>query len=576
MSDVFDVSQIDDHFVMDEYREGQKHAIEFVLKAFNSGKKIVILEAPTGSGKTAIGMTIANFVERSFYLTITKNLQDQLVRDFGDDVVDVKGRNAYPCTFYDRYGPKMVERKLWTAAQLEEAQKKKVNCGAGFCRTQASKNLGSDGFKCSGCFTVNGPGVYKRPKGDLLELPAGMNYSACPYYEQIFTALGARNVVMNFSSFLYQTSMTKRFSPRDLLILDEAHNIEPQLLDFVSLSITDAHIQKHGIFLPKLNSALEYALWFEKAQLANKIYEAINEAKEKENTRQEDDLVRLLKKYHIFMKHTQDSDIEWIAEYKEKTERKNTMRSVTLKPIYIKDFTQSLLFRHSERALLMSATILDADIFCSSLGLKREEVAALRMKNRFPAEHRPIYLLPTAKLTGGRAKMGEWMPPLIAGVEKVVRKYPDKRGIIHTHNFAIMEGLLSGCAPDVSSRLLNQRDFLDKQALLAHHATTTNGIIIAPAMHEGVDLVQDLSRFQIICKVPYPNHYDDAQLARRVEVDPRFYLWLTALKLCQSYGRSIRSADDYADTYILDESIYRFLRDAKKMLPGWFLEAIKE
>jgi hypothetical protein len=32
--------------------------------------------------------------------------------------------------------------------------------------------------------------------------------------------------------------------------------------------------------------------------------------------------------------------------------------------------------------------------------------------------------------------------------------------------------------------------------------------------------------------------------------------------------------DDHADTYILDEAIHRFLKDAGKMMPGWFLEAL--
>ena len=93
-------------------------------------------------------------------------------------------------------------------------------------------------------------------------------------------------------------------------------------------------------------------------------------------------------------------------------------------------------------------------------------------------------------------------------------------------------------------------------------------------MHEGIDLIGDLSRFQIICKVPYPNCFDDEQLARRVEIDRPYYTWLTALKLVQSYGRSVRSPTDTADTYILDESIYKFMDDARKMLPGWFKEAV--
>jgi Rad3-related DNA helicase len=76
--------------------------------------------------------------------------------------------------------------------------------------------------------------------------------------------------------------------------------------------------------------------------------------------------------------------------------------------------------------------------------------------------------------------------------------------------------------------------------------------------------------------VPYPNCFDDLQLARRVEVDRRYYTWLTALKLVQAYGRSVRSIDDTADTYMLDESIFKFLNDAKAMLPSWFTEALVE
>ncbi len=60
----------------------------------------------------------------------------------------------------------------------------------------------------------------------------------------------------------------------------------------------------------------------------------------------------------------------------------------------------------------------------------------------------------------------------------------------------------------------------------------------------------------------------------RVELDRRYLTWLTALKICQSAGRSVRSATDYADTYIVDASIYNFLDEAKKMLPTWFTEAI--
>ena len=573
-----DLSKIDENFPKESYRDGQKNCIEFALKAFNSGKRIVILECPTGGGKSTIGMTIANMVKNSYYLTITKILQDQLTADF-DTIVGLKGRNAYPCTFYDRYGAEYVRKSIMPAKELAEKTKKKPDCTNGFCRTKLNQ-IGSKGkrYSCSKCFLSNPPELKntkkKMPGGDLSVLPRGFTYSVCPYYDQVYKAIESKNVVMNFSSFLYQTTLTQRFGKRDLLIIDEAHNIEPQILDFVSLSINDSMLQKHGVFIPKLKDAVDYVKWFESINLKAILSELIQLAEVNENAKEAENLERLLKKYEIFIKHVTNTGSEWIIEYDEKKEKDKKWRNLTLKPVYATDFAEELLFAYGNRILMMSATILDVDVMCRSLGISRNDVAAFRMKNRFPVENRPIYYQPAAKMTGGKDAMDTWMPKLIKSVEKIAEKYPDKKGIIHTHNFAIMEAILSKVKLSVSSRIVTQKEFPDKRDLLNAHSKRANSIIVAPAMHEGVDLIDDLSRFQVICKIPYANFYDNEQLKRRIDADPVYYTWLTALKLVQSYGRSIRSPEDYADTYIIDEAFKRFFDNSKKMLPSWFNEAI--
>ena len=568
-------ASIDAHFPKEHYREGQKEAIEFAVNAFNDGKTIVILECPTGSGKSPIGMTIADMVDTSYYLTITKILQDQLTADFGQQIVELKGRNAYPCTFYNRIGQTLVDRKLWTADMLDDYKSKDPSCADGYCRTKWNKSSPQDKkYKCDKCFHVTGVAGTGVSKGDLTNLPPGMRYSACPYYEQVHTAIRSRKVVMNFSSFLYQTQMTKRFDdPRNLMIIDECHNLESQLLDFVSFSITDLHLNKYGIFIPELEHAIEYAIWMEDTKIHDLLLDAIKQARADDKIKLEDELARVVKKYKMFMDHIHDGHDEWVCEYEEKSSH----RRVTLKPVFAQKFVQKLLFKYSQRILMMSATVLDVNVMCRSLGIDRSHVAAFRMRNRFPKENRPIYIRPVAKMTGGKSRMGQWAPPLVKGVNKIVAEYAGKQGIIHTHNFAIMDHLLKRCAPDVKKRFIHQHEFQgDKRALLAEHARRSDSVIIAPAMHEGIDLVDDLSRFQIICKVPYANCFDDEQLARRVEIDRPYYTWLTALKLVQSYGRSIRSETDYADTFILDEAIYKFMRDANSMLPIWFKEAIHD
>ena len=94
-------------------------------------------------------------------------------------------------------------------------------------------------------------------------------------------------------------------------------------------------------------------------------------------------------------------------------------------------------------------------------------------------------------------------------------------------------------------------------------------------MTEGIDLPGDLSRWQVICKLPYP-YLGDPQIARRRELDPTWYDWRTCLTVVQAYGRSVRSADDFAVTYVLDADFKAFLKRQRGRLPGWFLEAVQE
>jgi Rad3-related DNA helicase len=476
---MFNLEAIDNHFPIRKdgqasYREGQKNAIEFTLNAFNEGKRIVILEGPTGSGKSAIGMTIADMVNTSYYLTATKILQDQLVDEFGDQIVELKGRNAYPCTFYNRYGPKMVQLGIWKQGQLDNYLAKSPDCASGFCKTKTgksqSKAQGAAAHKCLKCFTEKGPNGNGRPGGDLSILPPGMKYSACPYYEQVYKAVNGRKVVMNFSSFLFQTQMTKRFdNPRDMMILDETHNVEPQLMDFVSLAISDANLSKYGIFIPQLSSALEYAVFFQDAKVEEAIFKAIMEARENDQFWLEDELSRTLKKYKTFLDHVRETDAEWVAEYEQIASTGS--HRVTLKPVYVHGMAHELLFHYAKQVVMMSATVLDVDVMCKSLGIQRDHVAAFRMKNRFPAENRPIYLKTVGKLTGGKDKMKEWGPALVVrGVMRSSRNMKGNEGLSTLTTFAIQELLKTNCEKEVKSRFLLQQNFRDKKAMLLAHA----------------------------------------------------------------------------------------------------------
>ena len=75
-------------------------------------------------------------------------------------------------------------------------------------------------------------------------------------------------------------------------------------------------------------------------------------------------------------------------------------------------------------------------------------------------------------------------------------------------------------------------------------------------------------------KIPYPNLADRWINAKR-DLDSEWYYWQTALKLVQAYGRSIRSKEDWAKTYILDSAFNGFVNRNRNLFPNWFMQAIK-
>lgn len=540
-------------------RAGQVEAIRFALESFHSGKRVVIIEAPTGAGKSAIGLTVSEFFDNSYYLTIQKILQTQISRDYSSSgLVDLKGRTSYPCTFYETHGSFLNFRGPIGLKMIDDAKKEQPDCGNGYCRKHLKKT------KCEQCAPRN-------PDPEWLN-KMGVQFSTCPYYEQVGKALESRKILLNFSSFLAQTQFTTRFGMRDLMVIDEGHHCEPQLMDFVSLTISDLAMRERDIILPEYEDATEYAVWFHENNIEYEIGKMIAHAQSNSDIKAEDEAGKLLFKFLRFMQCVSDGMSDWVVEYKEHKIGNGTFRTVTMKPIFIHYFTDDLLLKYGEKVLIMSATILDAGVMSKSLGIKSEEIAFFRMGNYFPKENRPIYFEPAARMVGGKDKQAEWMPKLVKKVDSIIARYPDDRGIVHTHNFAIADAIMNNSK--LKNRLLFQRNFRNKEDMLAEHSRRPNGVIIAPAMHEGLDLKDDLSRFQIIPKVPYPNFFDDKQLARRVDLDHRYLTWLVALKLVQSYGRSIRSGDDWAHTYVIDETFSKFVREADKMLPVWFKEAI--
>jgi Rad3-related DNA helicase len=523
------------------------------------GKKYILLEAPTGSGKSAIAFTIAQMKGPAFYLAPQKFLQDQLSGDFGDQggkhvgnlhpLIDLKGRNAYPCNWYDRFKKDTPTSKtemdeIYRELDLGEEDVRppgKVMCDRGECKRLGRAKLED----CKGY---------------------------CPYFNRLDEAVRSEICLMNFHSFLFQTAFTGRFQNRNLLICDEGHNIEDFLMRFVEIEISDHQFVKRGIQFPELDTVQEYLNYFHEIDLFDIISEELRMARLTLDYKTEETLEHLLIKFNILQ--SSDHQGKWLCEWKES--KSGASRRIILKPLFIDDFAHKYFFSKCNFFLIQSATILSKRAMCTALALPEDQTKMFRLGCTFPAINRPIFFCPSGPMS--YHKKAQTFPKLIQDVDSICRQHSNERGIIHTHTFEIAKRLMEECSLDVRRRFLFQkmeRFANNKHALMKEHKESNNSVIVAPAMHEGLDLIDDLGRFQIICKVPYPSKADP-QVAARLELSSDYYEWRTATKLVQSYGRIIRHAGDTGVTYVLDENFRSFLKFSKKMLPSWFLDAIEK
>jgi Rad3-related DNA helicase len=71
------ISDLIKNFPFTSQRHNQQKVLNEICNAFNSGCKYVILEAPTGFGKSPVAIAVALTLGSSYICTSTKDLQTQ-------------------------------------------------------------------------------------------------------------------------------------------------------------------------------------------------------------------------------------------------------------------------------------------------------------------------------------------------------------------------------------------------------------------------------------------------------------------------------------------------------------------
>ena len=247
---------------------------------------------------------------------------------------------------------------------------------------------------------------------------------------------------------------------------------------------------------------------------------------------------------------------------------------VELKPLDISYYCGGI-FSKCDKTLMMSATILDKDAFCTSTGLAPETVKFIRVGSDFPIWNRPIYPLNIAPLNYSQLQQDNVQKAIARVIDTIMTRHSLEKGIIHITSYKQLNFIRENISQDNRCRLLETNHEVERDEVITEHVNSTKPtVLISPSLHLGLDLKDDLSRFQVITKVPYPS-LGDRWIDEKRKRSGQWYIWQTALKLVQGYGRSIRSNEDWAVTYVLDGMFESFVNRNKNILPDWFSTPIK-
>ena len=203
------------------------------------------------------------------------------------------------------------------------------------------------------------------------------------------------------------------------------------------------------------------------------------------------------------------------------------------------------------------------------------ELSLLRLDSEFPIENRPIYKMNSVHLNYSSLKVDRVQRKIASSVDKIMHYHANEKGIIHTTSYSQVRFIESFLSDRNRNRLISTDPEIPRDEIVSKHYNNHNGensVLISPSMHTGLDLKDEQSRFQILVKVPYPSLGDRWIKKKQTLDNGKWYRWQTVLKIVQAYGRSVRSKDDHAVTYLLDSAFDNFIGTNK--FPHWFLEAI--
>lgn len=528
-------TDIIENFPFETPRVGQLDIIQDINDAIRQGYKYIILEAGTGTGKSAIATTLAKMYGSAYILTMTKQLQAQYADEF--DFPLVKGRQNFACL----------------NDNLEST------CDMGTCKTTPTSSNFFCPYGVAKNLTLDAELAFEDSYGGTVFYQSGQH---CHYWNQKANAVNSPITLMNYDYGILELNYVKHFGTRSLLILDEAHNIENKLMKTMEVNLFNYRLEKdiNKVISKETLKDGELEDWIMEIAAITESYEDIDI---KDISKNKADRVRsTIGRLKSLKNNLEKEPKNWVIDADD--------TGVTFKPLKVHHYATNNLLKYGDVVIFMSATILSHKMFSKWLGLNPNEVYHIKVDSPFSKEKRPIILDLAGKMSANRIK--DTAPKTIPILQKILEKHKGDKGLIHTNSYKCQRYINRNLP---NSRLISHTSKNREEVLNYFEKDENPLVLVSPSMSEGVDLPYDKCRFQVIYKIPFP-YLGDKQVDMRRRRDQKWYAYKTVMTLMQAYGRGMRAEDDSCYTYILDSDVNMILKSPlyRSLIPDFFKEAI--
>ena len=550
------------------FRKGQREIVETICNSYlEDPNATLVVDAPTGAGKSLIAMWSSHVLKelgnRGYLITSDLSLQDQYESDFyrlGLRWPSVRGVDNYECSVNG------------------------LPFSLGDCKL---KGMGYEQAEKLSC------------------------YSSCEYLQNRKRSIEQPIALLNYSFWLIQRNYVEDrmlqdgrevpFKSRDFVFFDEAHKVDEIVQGHFSPRIDIGIVDRFGLanrFIQKQNIGTPIQTLGSIKSIVNRL---LTEKSKPVLFEAMQDFRKIAK---VYRKAAQITKAQAGKRFKNREVPRDWATALTtfdrIKDVYCKfddyvalikevgvdsmvinqmedeakfmcveegQMIQKYLHEKAGFKVFMSATIGDPRSFVKIMGIKNAKF--IRVDNAFNYNKSPVVFVNRHKLSYRERETS--LPKVVEILDQIISKHKGQRGIIHTGSYMFSNYIKQNSKH--TFRLMDYETSKGKKGIIEVFKKKEDGVLMGPSLLEGLDLKDDISRFQIFFKVPYPN-LSDPLIKAKMEHSNEWFDWKTGISIMQGVGRSVRSKDDWAVTYVLD-ACFRSLINKQGFFPPSFAERIK-